>query len=111
VTAAGYTPVPGEQLDLIRADPTTGIGGRFTAARLPPAVNGAYLRVVYEDNFVRLAASRSTRGFDTPTYPGDALMQSWIANSPYRWACYDLGGPCHQDISWLGHRAYLEPLG
>ena len=51
-------------------------------------------------------------GFDTSLYPGDAAMRAWAApSSPYEWAGYYLGAPCHGNTSWLGHRALLGSLG
>src|SRR4051812_50225482 len=45
-------------------------------------------------------------GFDMSVYPGDAALTAWQwPRSPYRWVGYYLGGPCHRDETWRGHRA------
>jgi hypothetical protein len=50
-------------------------------------------------------------GFDTGIYPGDAVMRTWRAASPYEWVGYYLPAPCHRDVSWSGKRATLIELG
>lgn len=50
-------------------------------------------------------------GFDTHTYPGEAAMQTWLAESPYRWVGYYLSAPCYTGTSWIGTRARLASMG
>ena len=51
-------------------------------------------------------------GFDTSIYPGDAALTAWKwPHSPYRWAGYYLGGPCHRDETWRGRYAHLTADG
>ena len=65
-------------------------------AETPPPVNPAY---------------RGVPGFDTRVYPGDAVMQAWLAAAPYRWVGYYLPAPCHTDTTWVGRRGALERMG
>ncbi len=50
-------------------------------------------------------------GFDTHTYPGDAAMRTWLAESPYRWVGYYLPAPCYTGTSWVGTRPRLASMG
>ncbi len=50
-------------------------------------------------------------GFDAWQYPGDGLMATWKATSPYQWVGFYLPAPCHRDSSWAGRRAALEGMG
>lgn len=52
-------------------------------------------------------------GFDTHTYPGDAVMRTWkkTPGSPYTWVGYYLPSPCHADKSWVGKRETLKEMG
>jgi hypothetical protein len=50
-------------------------------------------------------------GFDTRTYPGDAVMQQWRDTSPYQWVGYYLPGPCHPVSTWTGRRQALAAIG
>lgn len=52
-------------------------------------------------------------GFDTHTYPGDAIMKAWknTPGSPYKWVGFYLPSPCHADDSWSGKRDELKSLG
>jgi Domain of unknown function (DUF1906) len=51
-------------------------------------------------------------GFDTSVYPGDVAVNAWKwPHSPYRWAGYYLGGPCHKDETWRGRYARLTADG
>jgi len=51
-------------------------------------------------------------GFDTSVYPGDGALTAWKwPHSPYRWAGYYLGGPCHRDETWRGRYARLASDG
>jgi len=51
-------------------------------------------------------------GFDMSVYPGDAALGAWKwPKSPYRWAGYYLGGPCHKDETWRGRYARLTSDG
>lgn len=56
-------------------------------------------------------AYRGVPGFDTRTYPGDAVMREWRAESPYRWVGYYLPAPCYTGRTWLGKRAALRSMG
>jgi len=76
-------------------------------AQAAAAVTGqtAPLATAYEKgNFV---------GFDTHTYPGDAVMRTWkdTPGSPYTWVGYYLPSPCHADKSWVGKRTTLKAMG
>jgi len=50
-------------------------------------------------------------GFDTRTYPGDAAMQTWLQESPYRWVGYYLQAPCYTGTSWVGTRERIATIG
>lgn len=50
-------------------------------------------------------------GFDTRTYPGDAAMQTWLRESPYRWVGYYLPAPCYTGVSWVGTRERIATIG
>jgi hypothetical protein len=52
-------------------------------------------------------------GFDTHTYPGNAVMKAWkdTPGSPYKWVGYYLPAPCHDDKSWVGRRDTLQAMG
>lgn len=50
-------------------------------------------------------------GFDTRTYPGDAAMRTWLAESPYRWVGYYLPAPCYTGTSWVGTRDRIADMG
>lgn len=50
-------------------------------------------------------------GFDTWRYPGDDVMRTWRAASPYRWVGYYLPAPCHRGNSFVGKRETLERQG
>jgi hypothetical protein len=50
-------------------------------------------------------------GFDTSDYPGDAVMQSWRANTDYDWVGFYLPAPCHKDASWASKRDTIEAMG
>lgn len=54
---------------------------------------------------------RGVPGFDTRDYPGDAVMRSWFAESPYRWTGYYLPAPCYTGTTWTGRRAALRDIG
>lgn len=76
--------------------PTPAPNAVVPAQTTPPPLNPAY---------------RGVPGFDTRAYPGDAVMQAWLAASPYRWVGYYLPAPCHTDATWVGTRAALERMG
>lgn len=52
-------------------------------------------------------------GFDTHTYPGDAIMRVWkeTPGSPYKWVGFYLPAPCHADKSWSGKRDTIDAMG
>lgn len=50
-------------------------------------------------------------GFDTWSYPGDAVLAAWREASPYRWIGFYLPAPCHRETSWSGTRERIERLG
>lgn len=54
---------------------------------------------------------RGVPGFDTRDYPGDAVMRSWFASSPYRWVGYYLPAPCYTGTTWTGRRDALRSIG
>jgi hypothetical protein len=57
------------------------------------------------------AVPRGVPGFDTREYPGDAVMATWLRESPYRWVGYYLDSPCRPASPWAGKRAELERQG
>jgi hypothetical protein len=63
------------------------------------------------DDSTPTAASAGVPGFDTRDYPGDAVMASWRAQSPYRWVGYYLVAPCQTGTSWQGKREALRRMG
>jgi len=52
-------------------------------------------------------------GFDTHTYPGTLVMQTWkrTPGAPYSWVGYYLPSPCHANASWTGKRDTLQQMG
>jgi hypothetical protein len=56
-------------------------------------------------------AAAGVPGFDTRTFPGDAVMRQWVEASPYRWVGYYLPAPCHPRSTWAGNRAALAGMG
>ncbi|HYD54274.1 MAG TPA: glycoside hydrolase domain-containing protein [Gemmatimonadaceae bacterium] len=58
------------------------------------------------------AASGRHLGFDTYSYPGDEVMQAWLAEGvPYEWVGYYLPAPCHKGDTWVGKRERLATMG
>lgn len=56
-------------------------------------------------------------GFDTGSYPGDAVMRAWFGN-PYVFSGFYLDAPCHRDTTsggsfrpWMGHARTLLDIG
>lgn len=60
---------------------------------------------------MRPGAPAGVPGFDTRQYPGDAAMQRWRSDSPYRWVGYYITAACHPRSSWTGRRAALRAMG
>jgi hypothetical protein len=52
-------------------------------------------------------------GFDTHTYPGTVVMETWkkTPGAPYSWVGYYLPSPCHANTSWTGKRDTLQQMG
>jgi hypothetical protein len=52
-------------------------------------------------------------GFDTHTYPGTVVMQTWKSTpgAPYSWVGFYLPSPCHANASWSGKRDTLQQMG
>lgn len=62
-----------------------------------------------------LAAAGQTHfpGFDTGSYPGDAVMRAWFG-SPFIFTGFYLEAPCHNSKKfkpWMGHRQTLKEIG
>lgn len=55
--------------------------------------------------------ARGVPGFDTRDYPGDGVMRTWLAESPYRWVGFYLPAPCYTGTSWQGKRSTLRDMG
>ncbi len=53
-------------------------------------------------------------GFDCGSYPGDAAITAWAADSPYAFVGYYLDAPCHTTksfTSWSGKFPLIKSLG
>jgi hypothetical protein len=54
----------------------------------------------------------ASAGFDRDVYPGDALMQTLISTTNFKFCGYYLHpAPSHSDGSWMGKRTFLTGLG
>lgn len=60
---------------------------------------------------IRPAVAAGVPGFDTREYPGDAAMERWRTDSPYRWVAYYIPAACHPRSSWTGRRSALRAMG
>jgi hypothetical protein len=67
---------------------------------------------------VRLAAPLGivgrAAGFDTGSYPGDAAIKAWAANSPFEFVGFYFDAPCHTTASfktWSGKFAFIRSTG
>jgi len=111
VAALHYTPAVGDRIEIVTAEPTTTIAGRFEAAKLPtPPPDGLFLRLDYRDNNATLRASSTVLGFDLRDPPTNADMRAFVDSATYDWVGYYLHAPCHGP-SWMGRRTFLTDLG
>lgn len=55
--------------------------------------------------------ARGVPGFDTRDYPGDGVMRTWLAESPYRWVGFYLPAPCYTGTTWQGKRSTIRDMG
>lgn len=53
------------------------------------------------------------QGFDIGVYPGDRVVEAWLAadDCPFEFIGYYLKANGHTNASWLGKRAFLKSLG
>jgi hypothetical protein len=62
----------------------------------------------------RAALVERALGFDCGSYPGDAAIQTWAANSPYGFVGFYLDAPCHTTATfktWSGKFPVIKDAG
>ena len=60
------------------------------------------------------AAAVSFAGFDTGSYPGDAAINAWAAQSPFRFVGFYFDAPCHTPATftpWTGKFPLIKASG
>ena len=63
---------------------------------------------------MRDAVPVRSAGFDTGSYPGDAAIQAWAAQSPFRFVAFYFDAPCHTTKtfrSWSGKLPVIKAAG
>lgn len=83
-------------------------GARKTTAKRPAAKTRRATRAKRARKVARAA------GFDTGSYPGDAAIAAWAANSSYAFVGFYFDAPCHTTNtfkSWAGKAAFVRGTG